>query len=151
MASKEYYNYGGYSFSLRDFRNREVVELENYYEEDIEQWKKKYNINDNTRVIWVTKKKEDAYSYSLLSDEIDDFDFSKVSILGKYTVTGGYPPPIYIRVVTKNDELKKYRYNIKVIKQDMSDVPNHSMNWIAIPKIPDGYTVEFIAKRERAY
>lgn len=64
---------------MRDFRNREVVELENYYEEDIEQWKKKYNINDNTKVIWVTKKKEDAYSYSLLSDEIDDFDFSKVT------------------------------------------------------------------------
>jgi hypothetical protein len=117
-----------------------------------------YKPNDTSYKAEYVIRDNDAYQELVNPDypnypecELPEMDFSEITILGKYTQVSGYPEPVYIREVTKNDEEKKYIYSITGISQDMSDCPNHSMNWIAIPKIPDDYTVEFKAILKRDY
>ena len=71
-------------------------------------------------------------------------DFSQYTLLGKYA-TGGCNVG-YKREVTRDDVNKKYIYTVTVCNYGMCKVLRMDMNWVLVPKLPQGYTVEFIKK-----
>ncbi len=61
----------------RDFKDlveEEVGERENYTEEEVNQWKEKYNLDDDTQVTWVSPLKWVANRYVLNASEWDKAD-----------------------------------------------------------------------------
>jgi hypothetical protein len=54
-----------------NFIDIEVMERNNYPMTDVRQWMFKYNINFDTKVIWVATKKYIAYRYHLAADQWD--------------------------------------------------------------------------------
>jgi len=72
-------------------------------------------------------------------------DFSKYSVLGKYA-SGDGCRVVYNRDVTKYLEIKKYIYKITVIECGNCLTGDQSMNWVLIPKIEDGFSVEIIVE-----
>lgn len=71
-------------------------------------------------------------------------DFSKHTLLGKST--SGQCSIDYIREVTKDDASKKYKYLVRVLECGICYKEGYSMNWVLVPKLPQGYTVEFEVK-----
>lgn len=71
-----------------------------------------------------------------------EIDFDKYTVLGNYT--SGSCASYFERYVVRIDNKKAYKY-IVVVKHPNcpSGPPRTSLNLIAVPKIPDGYTVEF--------
>ncbi|MDR2928417.1 MAG: hypothetical protein LBV41_09520 [Cytophagaceae bacterium] len=74
-------------------------------------------------------------------------DFSKYTVLGNYAE--GACRAVFDRHVTKNIEQQKYIYKINVIYCGMCEKLEADMNFILIPKIEDGFSVEFIVESER--
>ena len=72
---------------------------------------------------------------------LPDIDFSTYTLLGKYTVSDG-EPKYYKREVIKDENRKKYIYSI-FIKCKNNYKAALSMNWVLVPKLPEGYSVEF--------
>ena len=67
-----YYNSHGTSTSFHDFIDVDVKERNNYSLGEVNSWKKKYNIKDDDKVIWVTPNKRMAQSYMTSSEYHDD-------------------------------------------------------------------------------
>ena len=75
-------------------------------------------------------------------------DFSKYTVLGKYSDISACRT-VFDRSVTKNTEQQKYIYKIIVIHCGDCEALWSDMNWILIPKIEDGFSVEFVVEYER--
>ncbi|HON20432.1 MAG TPA: hypothetical protein PLW70_03765 [Bacteroidales bacterium] len=69
-------------------------------------------------------------------------DFSKYTVLGKYT-NGGGCSVVYERNVSKNISNKKILYSITVHQCGYCDMYSECMNWVLVPKIPEDYTIEY--------
>jgi len=70
-------------------------------------------------------------------------DFSKHSLLGIYT-TSCDKVKYYEREVVRNDVQMKYVYNIDIhCKSSKNKRATISMNWVLVPALQAGYTVEF--------
>jgi hypothetical protein len=57
--------------TLLDFIEVEVNERCNYEFDDVMQWKEKYNLEDDTMLLWVTHNKHIANSYMYNSEDYD--------------------------------------------------------------------------------
>ena len=75
-------------------------------------------------------------------------DFSQYSVLGKYADGDGCSV-FYDRNVTKDTKKKKYIYTIRVISCGDCALGDYSTNWVLIPKIEEGFSVEFVVEHER--
>ena len=68
-------------------------------------------------------------------------DFSRYSLLGMYAE--GTCSVFYTREVTKEEAIKKYIYKVSTQECGFCERLAFSMNWVLIPKIEEGYSVEF--------
>ena len=75
-------------------------------------------------------------------DKIPAVDFEKHTVLGKYASGGGCDIAFH-RNVEKNNRRKMYVYTIKVKTCGFCEKLGMSMNWVLVPKLPEGYTVKF--------
>ncbi|MDD2635971.1 MAG: hypothetical protein PHW82_10775 [Bacteroidales bacterium] len=73
---------------------------------------------------------------------LPEIDFTSYTLLGKYTVSNG-EVKYYEREVIKDKGSSKYIYNI-YMKCKNNNKAAISMNWVLVPKLPAGYSVEFI-------
>ncbi len=74
-------------------------------------------------------------------------DFSTYTLLGKYTVDGEVK--YYKKEVIKDEISMKYIYNIYMkLKNNNRPKAEISMNWVLVPKLPAGYTVEFTVDKD---
>lgn len=83
-----YYNSHGRDMSWLEFVETEVNDRKNYPRKEVNSWKKKYAINNESRVIWVTPNPKVALYYQAVADSYHDLD--KLSIdefEKKYDVT----------------------------------------------------------------
>lgn len=93
---------------------------------------------------------QDLINYKSTSSRCTNFvlpaiDFSKKTLLGKYTSGGGCSID-FAKKVYKDDSNRKVKYVIDVIEQGACEKLGFSSNWILIPKIPSNYIVEFQVK-----
>jgi len=72
IPKKVYYNSHGNSIPFYQFIETEVEERENYNLRDVNKWKKKYKIKDDSEVIWVTPNKVKAQSYMTFANSYDE-------------------------------------------------------------------------------
>ena len=75
---------------------------------------------------------------------LPEIDFDERTLLGKYSFLKTInKKPIYNYTLTRDNVLKKYYYGID-IKHYGEGVDGYvNCNWLSIPKISEGYTVEF--------
>jgi hypothetical protein len=76
------------------------------------------------------------------SDPYPSIDFSEYTLLGVYASGGGCDIQ-FIRRVEERPDAGKYTYTIEVRECGMCDMLRYSMNWVLVPKLPDGWMVEF--------
>lgn len=77
----------------------------------------------------------------LLPSAYYEIDFSKFSVLGKKVSSGGCAVR-YLRHVAKDVNAKKYIFIITILKCGYCKEYHQHMNWVLIPKMEDGYTLE---------
>lgn len=77
--------------------------------------------------------------YSLYPPEID---FNQYSLLGFWST--GQCEANFIREIIKNETDKKYTYTITVKDCGTCKSMRYDANLVLVPKIPDGYVVDFI-------
>jgi len=75
------------------------------------------------------------------SSSIEAIDFKRYALLGLYAE--GACNVIFDRDVTQNVENKKYIYTVSRTLCNSCERHEYSMNWVLVPKLPQGYTVEF--------
>jgi len=74
-------------------------------------------------------------------------DFSEYTVLG--LSVSGRCWVVFDRNVTKNVERQTYIYTITVIECGDCYSSNSSMNWVLIPKIEEGFSVEFMVTHKQ--
>lgn len=57
---------------MENFIETEVEDRENYEIDDVEEWIEKYNIDENSKLLWVTTKPWIAARYEMSSDDWDN-------------------------------------------------------------------------------
>jgi len=72
---------------------------------------------------------------------LDSINFVKYTLLGQYA--SGPCNVVFERNVFKNVPAKTYKYDVKIYQEGSCESLASSMNWVIIPKMEDGYTVEF--------
>ncbi|MDY0142277.1 MAG: hypothetical protein RBR97_10315 [Bacteroidales bacterium] len=77
---------------------------------------------------------------------LPEIDFAIYSLLGKFTVSDG-EVKYYKREVIKDVGSLKYTYKIYMKCKNNSKAAV-SMNWVLVPKLPAGYSVEFIVNKD---
>ena len=77
---------------------------------------------------------------------LPEIDFDAFTLLGQYT-TGGCEV-IYIREVSKHDDIMKYHYKVTVKECGSCMKESYSFNWVTVPKLPDGWNVTFEQMKE---
>ena len=77
---------------------------------------------------------------------LPDIDFVTYTLLGKFTVSDG-EVKYYKREVIKDEDNMKYIYNIYMKCKNNSKAAI-SMNWVLVPKLPAGYSVEFTVDKD---
>ena len=83
-------------------------------------------------------------SFPCLNFQPEPIDFSAYTLLGNYA-SGGCNVA-FTRTVELDEQAKKYWYTIKVREAGACKRLEYSMNWVLVPKLPPGYTVEFQIK-----
>ena len=73
---------------------------------------------------------------------LPSIDFSQSTLLGKYTYGSGCSVT-FERHVYIDDANRQIIYSITVIEEGNCEMLGMSMNWIIIPKVPQGYSVVF--------
>ena len=73
-------------------------------------------------------------------------DFAQYTLLGKYAT--GQCKVDFHRQVTKDDAAKTYNFTIYVCDRGICKSAAISMNWVTVPKLPQGYTVTFTVKQD---
>ena len=118
------------------------------------------NYQDYARALSCIRKVDSEFvintqeEYQNLSDYINDYiscenftlpelDFSKITLLGKYTSGSGCSVD-FLKRVYKFDSNKTIIYQIEVAATGECDMFVESMNWITISKVPSDYKVKFI-------
>jgi len=71
-------------------------------------------------------------------------DFAQYTLLGKFAT--GQCKVEFHRQVTKDDAAKTYNFTIYVCDRGICKKEAISMNWVIVPKLPQGYTVTFTVK-----
>jgi len=98
----------------------------------------------------------DNKAYQIFADSIRDhpyntncdtatlpiIDFTKYSLLGKHT-SGGGCSATYHRQILQDNNGKKLIYRIIVHYEGTCSMNLASWNWVIIPKLENGYSVEF--------
>ncbi len=79
-----------------------------------------------------------------MNANLPDIDFDTHSLLGLYA--DGSCNVGFDRIVTQNDNTKKYTYTVNVNACGNCESLHFSMNWVLVPKLPDDYTVEFVVE-----
>ena len=69
-------------------------------------------------------------------------DFTRHTLLGFYGE--GQCSVKYIRKVERDEENKLYRYTLKIRSCGLCKKLAISYNWVIVPKLPLGWTVEFV-------
>jgi hypothetical protein len=77
---------------------------------------------------------------------LPEIDFATYTLLGKYTVSDG-EVKYYKREVIKDEGSSKYIYKI-YMKCKNNNKAEISMNWVLVPKLPAGYSVEFTVNKD---
>ena len=68
-------------------------------------------------------------------------DFSQHTLLGKFA--SGKCKVKFYREVLKNDQSKTYNYTVYIRDKGWCKAEAQNMNWVLVPKLPQGYTVVF--------
>lgn len=79
--------------------------------------------------------------------ELLEIDFSKKTLLGKYAEGVGCSIN-FEREVRRDETRKKIVYSIEVVEEGLCEMLGSSMNWILIPKVPPGYSVDFEVEKK---
>ena len=79
--------------------------------------------------------------------ELLEIDFSKKTLLGKYAEGVGCSIN-FEREVKRDETRKKIVYSIEVVEEGLCEMLGSSMNWILIPKVPPGYSVDFEVEKK---
>lgn len=115
-----YYNSHGHPMYFGEFIELEVESRENYEMEEIEQWKRKYNISNDTECIWITRDEETAYTYH--DDYLNNYPFQK-NVVKKINPDAGFLIPEsddgdngFLMIIKNNDIL----YDAKKVKKRSS-------------------------------
>ncbi|OIN57675.1 hypothetical protein [Arsenicibacter rosenii] len=74
----------------------------------------------------------------------ETIDFTKFTLLGNYA--DGGCDVAFTRLVEPVAKHRKYVYTVKVRESGWCKKLVFSMNWVLVPKLPPGYTVEFKVK-----
>lgn len=84
------------------------------------------------------------YPYNINCDTatLPIIDFTRYTLLGKYT-SGAGCSATYDRQILKDDNRKKLIYRIIVQYEGYCKMNLASFNWVIIPKLENGYSVEF--------
>ena len=72
--------------TIFEFIEIEVDERENYDTDDVNEWIEKYNIKEDTKLLWVAKKPWIAARYQMLAEDWDDAENVYNKSLGEYDV-----------------------------------------------------------------
>ncbi len=72
---------------------------------------------------------------------ISTIDFDRYALLGLYA--DGACDVIFDRNVEQDTQNKKYIYTVSRTLCNSCERHEYSMNWVLVPKLPTGYTVEF--------
>ena len=83
-------------------------------------------------------------NFPCLNYQLEPVDFSKYMLLGNYAAGGCNVA--FTRIVEQDEQAKKYSYTVKVREAGACKKLEYSMNWVLVPKLPAGYTVEFLIK-----
>jgi len=73
-------------------------------------------------------------------------DFNVHSLLGLYTT--GKCEVKYIREVIRKEEERKYEYTVTLKQCGLCKRAALSYNWVIVPKLPNGWTVDFKIKKK---
>ncbi len=73
--------------------------------------------------------------------ELPAIDFTRYSLLGRYAE--GTCSVFFTREVLKKETEKKITYKVSTQECGFCERLNFSMNWVLVPRIEDGYTVDF--------
>ena len=73
-------------------------------------------------------------------------DFNQYTLLGKYAT--GQCKVAFHRQVLKDDGAKTYNFTIYVYDKGICKKEAIDMNWVTVPKLPQGYTVVFNVKND---
>jgi len=90
---------------------------------------------------------ENVYDLKVSFDEgktYDSIDFNKYTLLGKYA--DGSCNVTFDRNVLKISSENKYLFRIKIYQCGTCKRHWESMNWVLVPKIQVGYSVEFLVE-----
>ncbi len=85
-----------------------------------------------------------APSYPCINFKPESVDFSKYTLLGNYAQGGC--DAAFTRSVIPDDNNKRYNYTVKVRQAGLCKKLVYSMNWVLVPKLPPGYSVDFRIK-----
>ena len=102
-------------------------------------------INDDSTFQSLALELRKNYKSECDSAVPEAIDFIKHTLLGMRT-TGGGCSVDFFRKVTKDDAGKKYEYLVRVLECGICSKGFRSMNWVLVPKLPQGYSVEFEVK-----
>ena len=83
----------------------------------------------------------DTFKEELICTDFLDIDYNKYTLLGAYM--GGGSTIRFVRDVQKNHEKKVYDYKITMYSCGVYLKGMNSMNWVLVPRLPDGWDVEF--------
>ena len=75
-----------------------------------------------------------------------DIDFARKTLIGRYVIASGCKPPVYDKEVLQDDEKQEIKYIITVKQKGTCERLWGDMNWISVPKVPQGYAVDLEVK-----
>lgn len=87
-----------------------------------------------------------AYREGCLNKPRPNIDFTKYTLLGLFTQGGC--DVYYRRKVEKDDVNKRYIYSVKIKECGVCKKLMINNNWVLVPKLPTGYTVQYERKQE---
>jgi hypothetical protein len=74
-------------------------------------------------------------------------DFAQYTVLGRYAYASCVGS--YYREVVSDTANQQYNYSISVISCGDCDCLCENMNWVLVPKLPEGYAVEFTVSNSK--
>lgn len=102
-------------------------------------------LRDSLSYINFIQQISDTLPNNCLVDSLLFLDFSEKTILAKHTQTS-LCHPTYLREVYVDTENNAYIYHITISTSEDRNclaAVTHNLNWIAVPKLPDNYRVQF--------
>ncbi len=89
---------------------------------------------------------DSVYIVNIMPDcenfELYSFDYSNITLLAQYAEGNGCSVA-FQRNVSIDETSKQYIYTINIYECGDCNIKEVSMNWVQVPKLPDGYIVRF--------